>query len=70
MLNAIIDEHKYEFTGEMERKQALIRWNLLGANLVQAKQKMRDLQMRTGDYADVPITLYYKYADDNETLEI
>ncbi|WP_242118378.1 RagB/SusD family nutrient uptake outer membrane protein [Aestuariivivens sediminicola] len=70
MLNAIIDEHKYEFTGEMERKQALIRWNRLGANLVQAKQKMRDLQMRTGDYADVPITLYYKYADDNETLEI
>ncbi|WP_242092895.1 RagB/SusD family nutrient uptake outer membrane protein [Aestuariivivens sediminicola] len=70
MLNAIIDEHKYEFTGEMERKQALIRWNLLGANLVQAKQKMRDLQMRTGDYSDVPTTLYYKYADDNETLEI
>ncbi|WP_242082391.1 RagB/SusD family nutrient uptake outer membrane protein [Aestuariivivens sediminis] len=70
MLNAIIDEHKYEFTGEMERKQALIRWNRLGANLAQAKQKMRDLQMRTGAYADVPSTLYYKYADDNETLEI
>lgn len=70
MFNAIIDEHKYEFTGEMERKQALIRWNLLAANLTEAKQKMQDLQSRTGDYADVPTTLYYKYEDDNETLEI
>lgn len=70
MFNAIVDEHKYEFTGEMERKQALIRWNLLGANLVEAKQKMRDLQNRTGNYADVPTTLYYKYQDDNETLDI
>ncbi|MFI1744264.1 RagB/SusD family nutrient uptake outer membrane protein [Thalassobellus sediminis] len=70
MFNAIVNEHKYEFTGEMERKLALIRWNLLGTNLEQAKQKMTDLQLRMGDYVDVPTTLYYKYAADNETLEI
>lgn len=70
MLDAIIDEHKYEFTGEMERKHALIRWNLLGTNLAEAKQKMTDLLNRTGDYADVPTTLYYKYEADNETLDI
>lgn len=70
MLAAIVDEHKYEFTGEMERKQALIRWNLLGANLAAAKQKMFDLRNRTGEYADVPTTLYFKYEADNETLEI
>jgi hypothetical protein len=70
MFNAIVKEHKFEFTGEMERKQSLIRWNLLGANLEQAKGKMADLQNRTGEYADVPSTLYYKYKEDNETLEI
>lgn len=70
MLAAIVDEHKYEFTGEMERKQALIRWNLLGANLAAAKQKMFDLRNRTGEYADVPTTLYFKYEADNETLDI
>ncbi len=70
MFNAIVDEHKFEFCGEMERKQALIRWNLLTAKLDQAKAKMNDLQDRTGAYADVPSTLYFKYAADNESLII
>lgn len=70
MFTAIVNEHKYEFTGEMERKQALIRWNLLSTNLNDAKTKMFNLQQRLGEYADVPSTLYYKYATDNETLII
>ncbi len=70
MLNAIVDEHKFEFTGEMERKQALIRWNLLGEKLAEAQQKMTDLQNRTGEYEDVPTSLYWKLGPDNETLEI
>jgi len=68
MQNAIVEEHKFEFTGEMERKQALIRWNLLGENLAKAKEKMTRLRDRTGEYADVPSTLYFRYAADNETL--
>jgi hypothetical protein len=70
MFNAIVKEHKYEFTGEMERKQALIRWNLLGKNLEEGKQKMFNLKNRTGEYANVPTVLYYKYEADNETLDI
>ncbi|HSR02227.1 MAG TPA: RagB/SusD family nutrient uptake outer membrane protein, partial [Methylophilaceae bacterium] len=70
MFNAIVKENMYEFTGEMIRKQSLIRWNLLQANMDDAKAKMTDLINRTGDYADVPTTLYYKYASDGETLEI
>ena len=70
MFDAIVKEHKYEFTGEMERKQNLIRWNLLGRNLEDAKSKMLNLKNRTGEYADVPTILYYKYEDDNETLDI
>lgn len=68
MLNAIVEENKFEFTGEMERKQALIRWNLLKVKLDEAKTKMTDLKARTGAYADVPSTLYYKYAADNVSL--
>ncbi|PAM94110.1 RagB/SusD family nutrient uptake outer membrane protein [Flavobacterium sp. IR1] len=70
MFTAIVDENKFEFTGEMERKQALIRWNLLKVKLDEAKQKMFDLQKRTGDYAAVPTTLYFKYKEDKVTLDI
>jgi hypothetical protein len=70
MFNAIVEEHKLEFCGEMERKQALIRWNLLKTKLDEAKAKMYDLRSRTGEYADVPEKVYYKYADDGESLVI
>lgn len=70
MFNAIVKEHMFEFTGEMIRKQALIRWNLLKTNLDNAKQKLTDLENRTGAYADVPTTLYFKYQADNVTLDI
>ena len=70
MFNAIVDEHKFEFTGEMERKQALIRWNLLKTNLDRAKDKMARLQARTDEYATVPSTLYFKYNTDNVSLII
>ncbi len=55
MFDAIVEEHNSEFCGEMERKQALIRWNLLKTKLDEAKTRMTDLVARTGEYADVPI---------------
>ncbi|MBX2963525.1 MAG: RagB/SusD family nutrient uptake outer membrane protein [Cyclobacteriaceae bacterium] len=70
MFNAIVDEHKFEFCGEFERKQTLIRWNLLKTKLDEAKAKMFELQGRTGAYADVPSTLYYKLDSDDESLII
>jgi hypothetical protein len=70
MFNAIVEEHKLEFCGEMERKQALIRWNLLKTKLDEAKAKMYELQDRVGAYANVPSTLYFKYAADLESLEV
>jgi len=70
MFNAIVDEHKFEFTGEMERKQALIRWNKLKANLDLAKEKMTRLAARTDEYADVPTKLYFKYKPDGVTLDV
>ncbi|KFF05072.1 RagB/SusD family nutrient uptake outer membrane protein [Flavobacterium reichenbachii] len=70
MFNALVEENKFEFTGEMERKQALIRWNLLKTKLDAAKVKMTNLSQRSGEYADVPATLYYKYKADNVSLDI
>jgi len=70
MFNAIVEEHKFEFIGEMERKQALIRWNLLKTKLDEAKAKMFRLQGRTGEYATVPSSLYYKYKTDGVSLDI
>lgn len=70
MFNAIVDEHKFEFCGEMKRKQALIRWNLLKTKIDEAKARMVELRGRTGAYADVPQMLYYKTDTDGESLII
>lgn len=70
MLKALVEENKYEFTGEMERKQALIRWNLLKSKLDEAKVKMANLSQHAGEYADVPTNLYFKYKADNVSLDI
>jgi len=70
MFNAIVDEHKFEFCGEFERKQALIRWNLLKVKLDETKAKMYALRTRTGDYIDVPEKLYYETGADGESLVI
>jgi hypothetical protein len=70
MFAAIVKEHGFEFAGEMERKQALIRWNLLGSKMDDAKIKLANLSNRTGEYSDVPATLYYKYATDGVSLSI
>lgn len=69
MFNAIVDENAFEFCGEMERKQALIRWNLLKTKMDEAKVKMDNLRNRTGEYADVPAVIYYNYLSDGETLD-
>ncbi|UII23406.1 RagB/SusD family nutrient uptake outer membrane protein [Fulvivirga ligni] len=68
MFQAIVKEHKLEFCGEMLRKQALIRWNLLGDKLEEAKAKMYDLRNTTGEYSDVPQTVYYEIGEDGESL--
>lgn len=68
--NAIVDQRALEFAGESLRKADLIRWNLLKTKLDEAKVKMTQLINREGNYADLPEKLYYKLADDNETLII
>jgi hypothetical protein len=59
MFDAIVDEQALEFCGEMLRKEALIRWNLLKTKLDEAKAKMSRLRDRTGEYADINQYVYY-----------
>lgn len=68
--NAIVDQRAFEFAGESLRKADLIRWNLLKTKLDEAKDKMSRLANREGEYADLPEKIYYKTAEDNETLVI
>ena len=68
--NAIVDQRALEFAGESLRKADLIRWNMLKTKLDEAKMKMTQLINREGPYADLPEKLYFKTADDNETLII
>jgi hypothetical protein len=66
MFDAIVKEQGFEFCGEMERKQALIRWNILKTKLDEAKAKMDNLRKQTGEYSDVPTNLYFKYVADED----
>jgi hypothetical protein len=68
MMTAIINENAFEFCGEMERKASLIRWNLLQSKMEEALEKMNNLRNQTGEYADVPSNLYYKYVPDEDGL--
>lgn len=66
--NAIVDERAWEFGGEMIRKADLVRWNLLGEKLNQMKEDVQALKARTGKFAFVPTSVFYKYEADGETL--
>lgn len=68
--NAIVDERAFEFTGEMLRKGDLIRWNLLSTKLNEAKIKLQQLENREGKYINLPQRIYYKTADDGESVVI
>lgn len=63
--NAIVEQRAFEFAGESLRKADLIRWNLLGTKMAEAKTKMTALANRTGAYADLPKYLYWKSEGEN-----
>ncbi|WP_316844755.1 RagB/SusD family nutrient uptake outer membrane protein [Pedobacter psychrodurus] len=68
--DAIVNERALEFTGEMLRKNDLIRWNLLAVKIAEAKTKLQQLETRQGKYAALPTKIYYRTAANGETVEI
>lgn len=69
--NAIVNERAWEFGGEFIRKNDLIRWNLLGPKIRQMKDEVIKIINNDPEYANlVPDYVFWKYEDDNETLDI
>jgi hypothetical protein len=68
---ALINERKLEFGGEMLRKFDLVRWNLLGDKIAEAKtENLRMLDPSDTKYATLPDNLFYKRAADGESIEL
>jgi starch-binding outer membrane protein, SusD/RagB family len=68
--NAIVDERKWEFGGEMIRKYDLVRWNLLYAKIQEMKEENLKILSNDIKYNWVPDYLFWKTKTDNETIEI
>jgi len=73
--NALVNERAWEFGGECIRKFDLVRWNLYGQKIAQARQIMTQMGTDTkglthGAYANYPAQVYTKLASDNKTLQI
>lgn len=67
-LDNIKKERAFEFCGENIRKYDLERWGQLKAGIDKAKINLTALRDATGEYSDVPSTIFYKYVvDDNIT---
>jgi starch-binding outer membrane protein, SusD/RagB family len=76
--NAIVRERSLEFGGEGVRKYDLIRWNLLGARLADAKTNLTNLSKRTGtftgsyasntwNFANLPDSAFYSSSSTTTT---
>lgn len=68
--NAIVDERAWEFGGEMIRKYDLVRWNLLGAKVKEAREENIAIINNAPKWSYIPNYLFYKYLPDNETIDI
>lgn len=76
--NALVKERSLEFGGEGIRKFDLIRWNLLGQRLADAKTNLTNMANRTGgfagnyannplDFSKLPDSVFYKTASTTAT---
>ena len=57
----IQEERKFELCGEYIRKWDLMRWGILKETLIEAHERLANMDAHTGDYAELQDTLYIKY---------
>lgn len=76
--NAVVKERSLEFGGEGIRKYDLIRWNLIGARLADAKTNLAAMAARSGtftgnyanntlDFSKLPDSVFYKTTSTSAT---
>ena len=66
----IVEQRAFEFAGEALRKADLVRWGIIDEKMAEAKQKLTDLANHQGAYADLPVKIYWKLADNGEDILI
>ena len=64
----LMEERKFEFAGEYIRKYDLQRWGKLKSALVNATNRIADLNAHRGDFANTGDTVWYKFKIDNSYL--
>lgn len=57
---AIIEERKLELAFEGWRRTDLVRWNILGSELMKTKKRIFELAKHEGEFANVPLYRIYK----------
>lgn len=65
--NAIVQERLLEFGGEGIRKYDLIRWNLLADKITETRSKLTEFMNGTGRYTYLPLYVYTRAADFENT---
>ena len=67
----IQEERKFEFTGEYIRKYDLMRWGILKETLLNAHERLANMNTHSGEFAELPDTIYfkYKYVGDEYSFE-
>lgn len=65
--DALAQERKWEFGGELSLRTDLIRMGRIAKELSATKQAMKDLSDRKNKYADVPVYRLYKFHKDAQT---
>ena len=65
--DALAQERKWEFGGELSLRTDLIRMGRIAKELAATKQAMKDLSDRKNKYADVPVSRLYKFHKDAQT---
>jgi hypothetical protein len=62
--NTIVNQRALEFGGEGIRKYDLLRWNLLGAKITEARANLTKLKNGTDEYANIPTVMYYRVVNN------
>ena len=57
----IQEERKLEFTGEYIRKYDLMRWGILKETLLNAHERLSQMNLHQGEFAELQDTIYYHY---------
>lgn len=65
--DALAQERKWEFGGELSLRTDLIRMGRIAKELAATKQAMKDLSDRKNKYADVAVYRLYKFHKDAQT---